>query len=58
MSDRSRELDDSVELLKDMLIVQLSLAGVQQRSIRTIIGCDINRVNRIVKHLKLKKGKR
>jgi hypothetical protein len=43
------------ELLKDILIVQLGAAGVPQLTIREIVGCDIHRVSRIVKHLKLKK---
>lgn len=40
------------ELLQDLLIVQLGLAGLTQRQIREIVGVDMNRVNRIVKHLK------
>lgn len=40
------------ELLQDLLIVQLGLAGVPQAQIREIVGVDIYRVNRIVKHLK------
>lgn len=51
---KNDELDNAAEVLKDLMIVQLGLAGVQQRAIRTIVGCDINRVSRIVKHLKPK----
>jgi hypothetical protein len=40
------------ELLRDLLIVQLGLAGVTQNDIREIVEVDINRVNRICKHLK------
>lgn len=47
-----RDADAVVEVLKDMLITQLGLAGVPQQSIRKIAGCSINRVNAIVKHLK------
>jgi hypothetical protein len=47
-----RDVDATVEVLKDMLITQLGLAGVPQQSIRKIVGCSINRVNAIVKHLK------
>ncbi len=47
-----RDGSDTAEVLKDMLIVQLGLAGVKQQTIRTIVGCNIGRVNRIVKHLK------
>lgn len=46
-----------VEILKDMLIVQLGLAGVPQDRIRQIVICDANRVAQIVKHLKPKKAK-
>ena len=46
--------DDTTELLKDILIVQLGMAGVRQQDIRAIVGCDINRVSRIVRHLKTK----
>src|SRR5689334_19213899 len=42
------QTDEAVELLKDLLIVQLGLADVPQRTIREIVGCDINRVSRIV----------
>lgn len=47
-----RNTDPAVEVLKDILITQLGLAGVQQQNIRKIVGCSINRVNAIVKHLK------
>lgn len=44
------------ELLQDLLIVQLGLAGLPQTTIRDIVGVDMNRVNNIVKHFK-KSGK-
>ena len=40
------------EILRDMFIAQLGLAGVPQQQIREIVGVDIHRVNRIVKLLK------
>jgi len=49
-----RDADDATELLKDILIVQLGMAGVRQQDIRAIVGCDINRVSRIVRHIKTK----
>jgi len=49
-----RDADDATELLKDILIVQLGIAGVRQQDIRGIVGCDINRVSRIVRHIKTK----
>lgn len=42
------------ELLRDLLIVQLGLAGVPQPDIRKIAKCNYNRVNRIVRLLKPK----
>jgi len=40
------------ELLQDMMIVQLALAGVAQHQIREIVSVDMHRVSRIAKHLK------
>jgi hypothetical protein len=47
--------DSTNELLRDLLITQLGIAGVPQLTIREIVGCDVYRVSRIVKHLKTKK---
>ena len=47
-----RDTDPAVEILKDMLITQLGLAGVPRQGIRKIVVCNINRVNAIVKHLR------
>ena len=44
--------DDIAGILTDILIVQLFQGGVQQQTIRKILGCDINRVSRITKHMK------
>lgn len=46
---REKTTDD---LLRDLLIVQLGLAGLTQHQIREIVEVDIHRVNRIVKHFK------
>ncbi len=43
------------DLLRDIMIVQLLLAGVGQHQIRQIVGVDIHRVSRIGKLMK--KGK-
>lgn len=40
------------DLLQDLMIIQLGLAGVPQHQIREIVGVDMNRVTRIVRHLK------
>ena len=47
-----RNANDVESLLTDILITQLATSGVQQQTIRTILGCDINRVSRITKHIK------
>ncbi len=52
----SKQTDASTELLKDLLITELAKAGVPQVEIRKIVGCDINRVSRIAKHIKQEKG--
>ncbi len=49
-----RVTDDTTEVLKDLLIVQLGVAGVRQQDIRAIVGVDMNRVSRIVRHIKTK----
>jgi transposase-like protein len=54
---RARERQSSVEdLLRDMMIVQLLLAGIGQHQIRQIVGVDIHGVSRIGKKL-IKKPK-
>ncbi len=60
MAPRKSKSDETTEdllrnlsnLIQDQTIVQLGLAGVPQRQIREIMGVDITRVNKIVKHLK------
>lgn len=49
---KKRPVQTTEDLLRDILIVQLGLAGLTQHQIREIVGVDMNRVNRIVKHLK------
>ncbi len=52
---KKRDLNESekiISLLQDLLITSLGKAGVRQLEIRQILGVDIVRVNRIVKHLK------
>lgn len=55
---RSDDSDAAAEALKDLLIFQLAMAGVAQKAIREIVGCDIGRVNRIARHLKATTKKR
>jgi transposase-like protein len=44
------------DLVRDLLITQLASAGVGQTEIRQIVGCDIVKVNRIVKHMKRRRN--
>jgi hypothetical protein len=49
----AKEKQTSIEdLLRDMMIVQLLLAGIGQHQIRRIVGVDIHRVSRIGKLMK------
>jgi hypothetical protein len=45
------------EILRDMFIVQLALAGLTQHQIRETVGVDIHRVGRLVKHIKRSAGR-
>ncbi len=47
----SKQADNTEELLRTLLIVQLRLAGLAQRNIQKIVGCDVNRVSRVIKHM-------
>lgn len=51
-NDKQKREQTTDDLLRDLLIVQLGLAGLTQHQIREIVGVDIHRVNRIVKHFK------
>ena len=55
MARESDAVNELVELIRTMLITQLGLAGVGQREIREVAGCDINRVSKTLRALKLKK---
>lgn len=52
MATRRPQGDEATELLRTLLIVQLALAGVPQREIRAVAGCDMHRVSRTLKPLK------
>lgn len=43
---------DATEILRDMFIVQLALAGLTRHQIRETVGVDMNRVTRLVKYIK------
>ncbi len=49
---KSRKESSVEDLLRDLMIIQLGLAGIAQEKIREIVAVDMNRVSRIVQHLK------
>ncbi len=50
MPKKSEQTTD--DILRDLMIIQLALAGVPGAKIREIVGVSMDRVTRIVKHLK------
>jgi hypothetical protein len=54
MAQKQRTVED---LLQDLIIVQLALAGVGQHQIRKIAEVDIHRVSRIAKLIKQRGAK-
>ena len=49
---KQKKAEGIEDLLRDLMIVQLGLAGLTQHQIREIVGVDIYRVSRILKHFK------
>jgi hypothetical protein len=49
----SRRLDRIIQLLEDLFILQGSLAQMKRKELRTVVGLDMKRVNRISKHVKV-----
>ena len=54
--NREKKPESVEDLLRDLMIIQLGLAGLSQHQIREIVGVDIYRVNRILKYFKKSKG--
>lgn len=53
MAKRREKKSESVEdLLRDLMIIQLGLAGLSQHQIREIVGVEFYRVSRILRHFK------
>lgn len=55
MKEPEQMQEAQMDLLKDMFISQLVLAGVSQREIAKVVRVDLNRVNRIGKSLRKRK---
>lgn len=50
MSDKYLQAQEQTnKLLRDLIIIQLGLAGVGQQKIRTIVKGDMNDINRLIK---------
>jgi hypothetical protein len=50
----ANQLEELAEVLTNLMILQLGLVGVPQRTIRTAVGVDLNRVTRILRGVKPK----
>jgi 3-methyladenine DNA glycosylase AlkD len=44
------------EMMKDMFIAELAIAGIPQREIAKVVHVDLNRVTRLAKSLKRRKA--
>jgi 3-methyladenine DNA glycosylase AlkD len=44
------------EMMKDMFIAELAIAGIPQREIARVVHVDLNRVTRLTKSLKRRKA--
>jgi hypothetical protein len=51
VKSKAKDSNNIEELLRTFLIVQLRLAGLPQRNIQKIVGCDVNRVSKIIKSM-------
>ncbi|MGO9639601.1 MAG: hypothetical protein ACLPSO_16880 [Terracidiphilus sp.] len=47
----TRKLDRIIQLLEDIFILQASVANMKRQELRSVVGLDMKRVNRISKHL-------
>ena len=45
------KLDRIIQLLENLFILQASTAKMKRQELRSVVGLDIKRVNRISKHL-------
>ena len=48
--------DPVLDALKDLMIIQLALAGVNGHAIRQVVGVKMSRVTRILKIIKKRDG--
>jgi len=55
---KGHESDEQTELLRNLLIVQLRLAGYGTRAIRAVVACENRRVLAVTRHMKKPKQER
>ncbi len=48
----SRQLNRIIQILEDIFILQASIAQMNRKKLRAVVGIDMKRVNRISKHIK------
>jgi hypothetical protein len=48
----SMQLNRMIEILEDIFILQASIAQMNRKKLRAVVGIDMKRVNRISKHIK------
>lgn len=53
---KAKQSSTTEDILRDMLIVQLALAGLTRHQIRETVSVDMNRVTRLVKYIKRSGG--
>jgi hypothetical protein len=53
LSDKHLQAQEQTnKLLRDLIIIQLGLAGIGQREIRSIVGGSMNDINRLAKMIR------
>lgn len=55
-NNKSKKSDSVEDLLKDLMIIQLGLVGLSRHQVREIVGVDMHRVTRILRHFKKTKS--
>lgn len=50
--NKEKKSETTEDLLRDLMIIQLGVAGLSQRQVREIVGVEMQRVTRILRHFK------
>lgn len=54
--NKEKKSETTEDLLRDLMIIQLGLAGLSQHQVREIVGVEMQRVTRILRHFKKSKS--